>query len=120
LQPGGFTQIELGSISDFDSIAVSLNTVLGGALSVSLTNDFHLSLGRTFLILNTTGTSSGQFAGLSEGARVGTFDNYDLFITYKGGNGNDVALFTVPEPLAGPLLAAVVTLLCTVRREFRE
>jgi hypothetical protein len=76
-------------------------------------------LNRTFLILNTTGNSTGQFAGLPEGARVGAFDNLDLFITYKGGNGNDVALFTIPEPLAGPSLAAIAVML-TAARVFRR
>jgi hypothetical protein len=119
LQSAGVTQIELGGLNDFDSITVSLNAILGGALNVSLTNGFHLSLNRTFLILNTTGTSTGQFAGLPEGARIGAFDHLDLFITYKGGNGNDVALFTIPEPLAGPSLATIAVML-TAARIFRR
>ena len=111
LQSSSVVGIELGGLADFDAVTVSLNTQIGGALNVSLINDFHLSLGRRFVILTTTGTAAGQFTGLPEGARVGTFDSLDLFITYKAGNGNDVALFTVPEPSAASALVAVLAML---------
>jgi hypothetical protein len=118
MQPTSMTLIELGGTltSEFDSIAVSLNSVLAGQLNVSLANGFHLLPNRTFLILNTAGTSSGRFIGLSERARVGTYDNVDLFITYTAGNGNDVALFTVPESATGPALIAFALAFSAMRR----
>ena len=52
----------------------------------------------SFNILRVGGTLTGQYDGLDEGSLVGNFSGQDLFITYAGGDGNDVTLFTVPEP----------------------
>ncbi len=41
---------------------------------------------------------TGQYEGLAKGALVGNFGGEDLFITYTAGSGNDVALYTIPEP----------------------
>jgi hypothetical protein len=56
---------------------------------------------------------TGQYDGLAEGALVGNFGGEDLFITYTAGSGNDVALYTIPEPttLLLALLALVAALL---------
>lgn len=44
------------------------------------------------------GLLNGTFDGLAEGALIGNFGS-DLFITYKAGDGNDIALYTAPVPL---------------------
>ena len=64
------------------------------ALGVSLTGGFSLAPSQSFTVVEVAGTTSGGFAGLAQGALVGSFGGTDLFITYTGGNGNDVALFT--------------------------
>jgi hypothetical protein len=96
--------------TDFDQITVAGELELDGGLSVTLLGGFLLEAGDEFLIL-TAGSSSGTFAGLGEGATVGSFSGVDLQITYAGGDGNDVALFVVPEPTAGLLLAAGLPLM---------
>ncbi len=80
--------------SMFDSLHIGGNASLSGSLSVSLTGGFTLESSQSFTIVDVDGTASGSFAGLGEGALVGSFGGIDLFITYTGGNGNDVVLFT--------------------------
>jgi T5SS/PEP-CTERM-associated repeat protein len=92
-------KIELGGLeagSQFDQLIIAGNAILDGTLDISLIDDFTLSLGDSFEIIDITGTRSGTFAGLVEGATVGNFGGTDLAITYAGGDGNDVSLF-VPD-----------------------
>lgn len=101
----GILEIELGGLtagSEFDHLEVTGDVLLGGSLDVSLIDSFTLAANQTFEILDVDGTLTGQFAGLAEGALVGNFGE-DLYITYQGGDGNDVELTTVtpflPEDL---------------------
>ena len=56
-------------------------------------------------VISVGGGLTGTFTGLGEGGLVDNFGGEDLFITYQGGDGNDVALFTaVPEPATMMLL----------------
>ena len=93
---------------------------LSGDLSVSLINGYELSLGQEFTIFEISGDLTGTFAGLAEGDVVGNLGGTYLFITYAGGDGNDVVLFTnaapIPEPGSGLLLALGVLGLVTRRR----
>jgi hypothetical protein len=86
--------------TEHDQLRVSGNATLAGKLQVSL-HSFSLSAGQEFVVIDVGGTLSGQFAGLSEGALLGSAGGRELFITYAGGDGNDVALFT-----AGPAFTA--------------
>lgn len=105
--------LELG---DFDKLEIAGDLSLGGNLVVDLLGDFQLGLGDEFLIAETAGNVSGQFIGLSEGDLVGSFGGTDLFITYSGGNGNDVGLFTaIPEP-ASMTFASLMLVGCAIRR----
>ena len=61
-------------------------------------NDFAVGVGQEFKILDIDGSSSGLFTGLPEDAFLGNFGE-DLFITYAGGDGNDVVLYS--QGLAG-------------------
>jgi hypothetical protein len=88
--------VDLGGLiggDDFDQLSITGNAMLNGILQVALTGGFTLSKGVSFEIIDIAGTRTGTFNMLAEGAKVGTFGK-DLFITYAGGDGNDVALFT--------------------------
>ncbi len=94
-------EIELGGLtagSQFDKLVVAGDTTLAGTLDVSVIDDFALSLGDTFEIIDITGALSGTFSGLAEGDTVGNFGGTALRITYAGGDGNDVALFVPGLP----------------------
>jgi Tol biopolymer transport system component len=94
-------EIELGGLvagSQFDQLVVAGDATLAGTLDVSLIDDFALSLGDAFEIIDITGALSGTFAGLAEGDSVGNFGGTSLRITYAGGDGNDVALFVPGLP----------------------
>ncbi len=120
---GGGHEIELGghfngggdkSLTEFDWIDVTGNVELAGLLDVSLIDGFELHRGDMFDILQVGGTLTGQYDGLGEGALVGNFGGEDLFITYTAGDGNDVALYTIPEPTT--LLLALLALVAAPLR----
>jgi hypothetical protein len=91
--------IELGGTtagSQFDQLVIAGNVTLNSArLDVATLGGFVPSAGQSFEILDIAGTRTGTFGGLEEGARAASFGGTDLFITYLGGDGNDVALIAV-------------------------
>ena len=104
---GNFTQgsngslsIELGGVmpGEFDALAISGDAQFAGVLNVDLLSPFSLGAGQSFEIIDVAGTRTGTFAGLGENALVGNFGGTDLFISYAGGDGNDVVLFTDGTP----------------------
>ena len=88
------------SLTEFDWLHVTGDVELAGALNVYLIDSFELLAGMSFDILKVGGTLTGQYDGLDEGRRVGSFSGTNLYISYAGGAGNDVTLFSraVPEP----------------------
>jgi hypothetical protein len=84
-------------LGQFDRLVVDGDAALAGALDVEL-DGFSLSLGQSFEIIDVAGALSGTFASLAEGATLGNFGGTELFITYAGGDGNDVALFAPGLP----------------------
>lgn len=121
LASSAMTQIELAGIApgQFDQV-VGLNDLdLDGNLTVLLDGGFALADGMTFDIFQVNGTTTGQFLGLGEGALVGNFGGTDLFITYQGGSGNYVSLYTsaIPEPGHAALVLGIGCLLFPRRRK---
>jgi hypothetical protein len=132
---GGGHQIELGGLSDgggdkalteFDRLDVTGNVELAGALDVYLIDSFQLLAGMSFDILRVGDDLTGQYVGLDEGTMVDYYDpngvsgGLNLYITYAGGDGNDVTLYTlaaVPEPAA--ILLALFGLALLPRRRRR-
>ena len=102
--------IELGGDSHYDFhrtdtehdfIEITGDLIInGGNLDVSLIDGFELDLNQQFDIVKVDGELTGTYEGLEEGAIVGSFDSVygqipmNLFITYEGGDGNDIALYT--------------------------
>lgn len=112
-------------LTEYDWLDVMGNAELGGTLDVSLIDGFELQGGDVFNVLRVDGTLSGQYDGLGEGGLVGNFGGQDLFITYSGGDGNDVALFTnaVPEPaavLSWSILAALSVAIWVMKTRKRK
>ncbi len=85
---------------EFDTLQVTGNTTLSGAISVVIDEDFDLVDGLSFLVLVTDGSVTGMFDGIGQADPVATDNGYNLLIDYGGGNGNDVRLYSqiVPEP----------------------
>ncbi|GAA5116986.1 autotransporter-associated beta strand repeat-containing protein [Luteolibacter yonseiensis] len=134
LGSGTITSIELGG-TDFTLngteqydrtklTGASSVLTLAGTLAVSMFGGFTIDDYQAFGIfqLESGASLTGAFDGLAEGALVGTFGGKGLFITYQGDfgdsgpvaitGGNDVVLYSIPEPgsagLAG--LAALMFL----------
>jgi hypothetical protein len=86
--------IDLGGTlpGQFDTLTIGGNATVAGDLNVSLDPGFSLALGNAFQIVDVTGTTTGTFNGLTDGALVGTFGGVPLFIDYDSGDGNDVTL----------------------------
>ena len=98
------TEIEIGGLeagSEYDQLAVAGDLSIGGFLNVLLVNGHELGSGQQYEIADVAGDLYGLFDGFGEGDVVGTFDGTDLMITYTGGDGNDVVLFTENEILLG-------------------
>ena len=120
LSSAGLLDIELGgSLAgfEFDQLQISGDANIAGMLDVSLINGFTLGENQEFLIADIGGSLTGEFQGLSEGSLVGTFNDQDLFITYRAGSGNSIGLFTsVPEPSSFGLCLMIGTAACMHRR----
>jgi hypothetical protein len=109
-------RIELGGLvagTEYDQVIAARNLTLNGSLTVDLWNGFTLEDGYDFTIVRAIGDVSGRFSGLDEGGLVGTFGEQNLLITYFGGAGNDVVLFTqpIPEPSTWVLIIGAIALL---------
>ncbi len=108
---GASVTFELGGTvpgSGYDVLAVAGDVTLAGTLVVDLIGGFVLAPGMDFVVIEAGGALGGAFDGLAEGATVGNYTGEDLFITYAGGDGNDVALFTAPPPIPEPGVALLV------------
>ena len=110
IKRGGMTHIELGGHSNLnlvpsdhpnDSISVAGSAKIGGRLKVSRIHGFKVSANDRFVIKHVDGNLKGAYEGLPEGSQVGLFRSITgkrvpLYITYKGGDGNDVELLANP------------------------
>lgn len=83
-------------------LSVAGDATLGGDLFVTLADGTTLSDGQVFKLLDIGGTRTGTFRDLGEASLVGTYGDVPLYISYLGGDGNDVILYTapIPEPMS--------------------
>lgn len=124
--PTGLMDIELGGTAAglFDVLHVEDNVSLAGSLDLSLVDNFDLDFNQFFQTLVVEGTFSGQFDGITEGASVGSFGGFDLFITYDpqatfGTAHGGFGLYTIPEPSTAWLMGIAAAWLLIRRRNFR-
>ncbi|MEQ9455468.1 MAG: hypothetical protein RLN76_12860 [Phycisphaeraceae bacterium] len=89
--------------NEYRDIVVIGDVTLAGTLSL-VGLDFTAIGGEVYPLMTIDGTLTGAFLGLDEGAFVDNIGGADLFITYLSGDGNDIALFAIPEPTAAVLL----------------
>jgi hypothetical protein len=118
LASGGSLEVEIGDAGpdDYDRLAFFGDLQLGGVLEVLLLDGVALEPNQEFLIALIQGARQGEFTGLVEGSVVGVYGGVPLFITYSAGNGNDVALYTIPEPAAWALLVSTLLSSASPRR----
>ncbi|RYD45902.1 MAG: PEP-CTERM sorting domain-containing protein [Verrucomicrobiaceae bacterium] len=139
LGAGTTTNIELGGTAftlngteEYDRTKLTGGAptlTLDGVLAVNFLNGFALGEDQAFGIfqLDSAAVLTGTFAGLAEGGVVGNFGGRDLFITYTGNfgdtgtvetfGGNDIVLYTVPEPSAAALGGLGALLLLRRRKQ---
>ena len=100
----GTLEIELGGLdeAEFDRVVVGGAATLSGVLEVALIDGFELGFDQRFEFLS-AGSVSGVFAGLGDGALVGSFGGMDLFIEY-GDGGVSLVTVVIPEPMSLALL----------------
>lgn len=133
LSGGAEYQLEIaGALSgQFDSLLVEGDAAINGNLDVSLIDGYFPMDGDILMVMEVLGQLSGQFANYSEGDLVADLahptsasglPSTQLYITYAGGDGNDIVLYattTVPEPSTMSLLAIWPALLCLHFRRAR-
>ena len=110
--------IEIGDTPDL--LLVSGDALLAGTLDVQVLSSSGFSPGDVLTLMDIQGSSLGQFNGFNENDLVAQFMNYEFFLTYQGGDGNDVALrVAIPEPGATVPLLILVGLLAKRRMRSR-
>ena len=95
------TIFELAAEFSHDQLFVDKALSIDGTLTVNLVSGLQLEPNMQFAIVFVGESVSGTFDGLPEGALVGTYNGVDLFITYTGGDGNDVVLTTPSSIVLG-------------------
>ena len=95
---------------------VTGNAELAGTVHVQLIDGFELAEEMLFNFLRVGGTLTGKYDGRGEGDRVGNYGGEDPFISCAGGDGNDVTLFTAPEPTIVLTWSMLIGLAILVRR----
>ena len=112
-------KIDLGGLvpgTEHDQIVVTDDAILDGFLDVSKVPGFTVLPGQSFEIIDVADSSTGIFDAMPEGSTVGIYDGEDLLITYAGGDGNDVVVYTLPEPGTTLGLACGVLALAAAHR----
>ncbi|QDT42993.1 Extracellular serine protease precursor [Gimesia alba] len=86
--------------TEYDQIQVAGTVDLTGA-TLNLISTFTAAAGDEFLLIDNDDVDAiaGTFAGLAEGTLL-TFNGNQVYITYQGGDGNDVALTVNTPPAA--------------------
>jgi len=115
---------ELSFIADANGVSTIIsadNTSFGANadLTVDLTADSNFSTFTSFtagpladiaVLIDNVNSVNGTFAGLAEGSAVSIGGGQTAFISYIGGDGNDIVLqsfttFAIPEPTSTMILA---------------
>ncbi len=122
LAPTSTLLIEIGGLTptiEHDFLYSLSDVGLAGLLDVTMYGGYLLNPGDEFLFWEIDGTRTGLFDGFGEGELVGVFNDVSLFLSYAGGDGNDLLLYSlpIPEPSRTLLLGfAMVALLVRRRR----
>lgn len=101
-----------------DKIVANGVTINGANFSFGDLGSGKLSLGKTFIIIDNTSSSSisGVFSNLADGATF-TNNGNTYQVSYEGVTGNDLTLTVVPEPTTYAFFILGATLLIAARQE---
>jgi len=83
----------------YDQLRVVQQVGIAGGFDLDLSVGYAAQLGDNFTIIDNLSSQPplSPFSGPAEGALF-TADGYQLRLSYRGGDGNDVTLTVVPEP----------------------
>jgi hypothetical protein len=117
LAPTSLTRIEMAGaqVGSFDRLDVAGDVVLGGVLELALLDGYVPGDGTSFGIVQASSVV-GEFAGLPNGALVGSLDGANFYVQYAP---QQVTL-TVPEPSVALMLATVGPALVPLWRRRRR
>jgi hypothetical protein len=112
---GGFVSDIGPTATDIENITVTGTVTInaGATLSTAAKGGFVPVTGQSFRIITNdlADAISGTFDGLSEGATISGFlgSGINAHITYVGGTGNDLVIYTGAAPAVTPMAAASPT-----------
>lgn len=130
-QAGTYTAEVTGTtagVGGYDQIGVSGSVdITGGSLTTIFSGSGYAAGNLLFILLNDgTDAITGTYAGFAQGDVVATYGGLDWIISYNADsasntftgalNGNDIALYAIPEPSAALLGGMGILLLLRRRR----
>ncbi|QDV49759.1 golvesin C-terminal-like domain-containing protein [Gimesia fumaroli] len=103
--PAGSLDIEINGTTpgtEYDQIDVTGTVTIGAGATLNLIDGYDPAAGEQFVLINNDGVDPvvGTFAGLDEGHEFSNFlgvSGLTAFLTYTGGDGNDVSI-VVQDP----------------------
>lgn len=103
LEPGASLDVEINGTtagSEYDQVQVTGEVNLTGA-KLNISSTFTAAAGTEFLLIDNDDVDSvtGEFVDRAEGTLF-TFNGNQVYITYQGGDGNDVVLIVNSPPVA--------------------
>ncbi len=72
----------------------TLNASLAGTLHITNLDTNKIELNQIYKLMEIDGFQTGHFKDLLQDDIVATIDDLDIFISYTGGDGNDIILYT--------------------------
>ncbi len=129
---GGDITLTLLNADEQAMISIANKFAIVGSLNINYDQLTQLEVGDEFILFDMLKENSGEkrttqesaepvivgaFDNISEGDILTTINGLDLIFTYQGGDGNDITVYTIPEPTTLFTLLTLAPLTLTRRKK---
>ena len=95
----GISQEYLGSVGLWAATAQSVDHL--GLLELYISSGYNLGYGQTYNLFQIDNPYNDTFNGIADNALIGMLGGIELYVSYTGGDGNDIILYTQADPSNG-------------------